>query len=160
MAVFIVPLCLTLKWDTLQRKIGWGLYIAGILVYFASWIPLMVYPDSAWSNSLIGFTAPAFTPLIWLAGIGLMGGWRPYLGLSVVFVGVHLWHWSQVCKLVMGQVVHVCCETFNDKEPPNWAALCFSRCGILPDTPEGCRSAKFITTTHTTSPPLFRIAIL
>ena len=100
MAVFIVPLCLTLKWDTLQRKIGCGLYIAGILVYFASWIPLIVYPDSAWSNSLIGFTAPAFTPLIWLAGIGLIGGWWPYLGLSAVFVGVHLWHWSKVWKLV------------------------------------------------------------
>ena len=51
-------------------------------------------------------------------------------------------------------------RSFNDKEPPNWAALCFSRCGNLPETPEGCRSAKFMTTTHTTSPPLYRMAIL
>ena len=50
--------------------------------------------------------------------------------------------------------------TFNDKLPPNWVAVCFARYGILSEEPEGCRSAKFMTTTHTTSPPILRIAIL
>ena len=35
----------------------------------------------------------------------------------------------------------------------------FARCGILSETPEGCRSAKIMTTTHTTSPPFPGMAI-
>jgi len=50
--------------------------------------------------------------------------------------------------------------SLNDIEPPNWAALCFARYGILSENPEGCRSAVFVTITHTTSPPILRIAIL
>ena len=38
---------------------------------------------------------------VWLVGFGLIGGWWPYLALSVVFVGVHTGHWGQVYTLVM-----------------------------------------------------------
>jgi hypothetical protein len=36
--------------------------------------------------------APAYTPLIWLAGIALVGGSWPYALLSLLFVGVHVYH--------------------------------------------------------------------
>ena len=70
--VMLTPLFMALNWDSTQSKAGWVVYGAGMLVYFASWIPLMVTPESAWSNSLVGFTAPAYTPLLWLVGIGLI----------------------------------------------------------------------------------------
>jgi hypothetical protein len=101
-AVFVLPLLMPLRWDTAQSKIGIVVYAMGLLIYFASWVPLMVAPESAWSNSLFGFLAPAYTPLIWLIGMGLIGGWWPYLILSLVFVGVHVGHWWQVYERVVG----------------------------------------------------------
>ena len=98
--VFIAPLFLTLKWETTRSKVGWIAYIVGVQVYFGTWIPLMMAPDSAWSNSVIGFTAPAWTPLLWLVGTGLIGGWWPYVGLAVVFVAVHVSHWALVLSIV------------------------------------------------------------
>ena len=100
-SVMILPLLMPLRWDTEQAKIGIILYLIGLLVYFASWLPLMYSPDSAWSNSLAGFLAPAYTPLLWLFGIGLIGGWWPYLVLSTLFIGVHVSHWRQVYKNVL-----------------------------------------------------------
>jgi hypothetical protein len=102
LATMILPLFMPLRWDTAQSKLGIAVYLLGLVIYFASWIPLMVAPASAWSNSLPGFLAPAYTPLIWLVGMALIGGWWPYLGLSVVFVGIHITHWSQVYVLVRG----------------------------------------------------------
>jgi hypothetical protein len=100
-AVMIFPLFMPLRWDTAKSKLGIAVYLIGVLVYFASWIPLMVAPESAWSNSLLGFLAPAYTPLLWLVGIYLIGGWWPYLLLSVMFVGIHVIHWGKVYALVM-----------------------------------------------------------
>jgi len=100
-AVMILPLFMTLLWNTSSSKIGIAFYLIGLIIYFASWIPLMIAPESTWSNSLIGFLAPAYTPLIWLLGISLIGGWWPYLILSVIFVGVHGGHWWKVYALVM-----------------------------------------------------------
>jgi hypothetical protein len=100
-AVMILPLFMPMQWDTSLSKIGVAVYLIGLLVYFGSWIPLMYAPNSAWSNSLTGFLAPAYTPLLWIVGIGLIGDWWPYLALSVVFVGVHIGHWGQAYALVM-----------------------------------------------------------
>jgi len=102
LAVMVLPLFMPLRWNTSHNKLGMAVNVIGMLVYFASWIPLMVAPESVWSNSLPGFLAPAYTPLLWLVGIGLIGGWLPYLILSVVFVGVHVSHWGQVYAGVMG----------------------------------------------------------
>ena len=102
-AVMALPIVMPLRWDSPNNQIGIVVYLVGLVVYFASWIPLMVAPDSAWSNSLLGFLAPAYTPLLWLVGIGLIGGWWPYLVLALIFVGVHVAHWSQVYIFVMGE---------------------------------------------------------
>ena len=99
--VMVLPLFMSLCWDTPSSKVGIAIYLFGLTIYFASWIPLMIAPESTWSNSLLGFLAPAYSPLIWLVGIGLIGGWWPYLLISIVFVGVHLGHWGQVYSQVM-----------------------------------------------------------
>jgi leucyl aminopeptidase len=62
---------------------------------------LINFPNSGWSNSIIGFTAPAYTPLFWLMGIGLIGNsfyfnlpYRPwyYISTSILFLIFHNFH--------------------------------------------------------------------
>jgi hypothetical protein len=101
LAVFILPILMPLRIVTDGQKLGLALYIGGSCVYFLAWLALMVFPHSAWSLSAVGFLAPAYTPLIWLAGIGLIGStlyfsspyrsWM-YIALSIVFVGFHFSH--------------------------------------------------------------------
>jgi hypothetical protein len=90
-----------LRIETQSQQLGLWLYIAGTAVYFISWLAQMYFPQSAWSLSVWGFLAPAYTPLIWLVGIGLIGStlyfsspyrsWM-YIVASVIFVGFHLSH--------------------------------------------------------------------
>jgi len=59
--------------------------------------------DSAWSSSLIGFLAPAYTNLFWMIGLGLLGEkfylparlrYRPVLFIApvVIFLIFHITH--------------------------------------------------------------------
>lgn len=99
--IFILPLFLPIRFETPLQKIGLGLYMAGTVMYFLSWLAQMYVPQSAWSLSLLGSLAPAYTPLIWLTGIGLIGSslyvaspyrsWM-YITLSILFVAFHLSH--------------------------------------------------------------------
>ena len=99
--VFMFTLLMPLRMVTPRQKGGLFLYIAGTLIYFASWLVLIYLPDSAWSNSIFGFMAPAYTPLFWLLGIGLIGdsfyfNW-PYrrwyfMLVSIVFLSFHNYH--------------------------------------------------------------------
>jgi hypothetical protein len=61
---------------------GLALYAAGSAVYFASWLPLMASDPAPLMKSLVVQLAPAYTPLLCLAGIALMAGSPPELGLS------------------------------------------------------------------------------
>jgi hypothetical protein len=99
--VFILPLLMPLKVETETQKLGLSLYIIGTVVYFLSWLAQIYIPQSAWSLSAFGFLAPAYTPLIWLTGIGFIGStlyfaspyqsWM-YIALATVFVSFHLSH--------------------------------------------------------------------
>ena len=99
--VFVLPILMPIRIETESQKLGLWLYVIGIAIYFISWLAQMIFPQSAWSLSALGFLAPAYTPLIWLVGIGLVGSelyfsspyrsWM-YILLSVVFVGFHLSH--------------------------------------------------------------------
>jgi hypothetical protein len=73
MIVFVLAFLMPLDIPKLARKRGFYLYLGGMLIYFFSWTLLIYFPNSSWSNSLAGFAAPAYTPLFWLAGIGLLG---------------------------------------------------------------------------------------
>ena len=83
------------------QKKGLVIYITGVLLYFTSWIILIFSPNNLWSNTLVGFMAPAYTPLLWLAGIGLIGDSfyfnLPYkrfvfILLSIIFLLFHNTH--------------------------------------------------------------------
>jgi len=84
----------------IQKK-GLVLYVIGTLLYFASWLMLMYFPNSTWSESALGLLSPAYTPLFWLIGIGLIGDslyfnipyrrWW-YFFIVIVFLFFHNWH--------------------------------------------------------------------
>jgi hypothetical protein len=99
--VFLLPLLLIFSLQTKTQKIGLGLYIVGLLIYFSSWLLQIFTPNSSWSTSIIGFMAPAFTTVIWLIGIGIIGQKSfvnipristIYIFLCIVFVIVHTYH--------------------------------------------------------------------
>ena len=99
--VFVLPVLMPIKIETQGQKLGLRLYIAGTAIYFMSWLAQIYFPQSAWSLSAFGFLAPAYTPLIWLIGIGLIGNTlyfsspyrsRMYIAISTIFIGFHLSH--------------------------------------------------------------------
>ncbi|MCU4173832.1 hypothetical protein [Carboxylicivirga sp. N1Y90] len=99
--VFSLPLFMRLSFQKKQQKIGLVVYITGISIYFSSWLALIQWPQSNWSMSPVGFTAPAYTTLIFLMGMALIGKdsfikrFKPslyYTIVSILFVLVHSWH--------------------------------------------------------------------
>ncbi len=83
------------------QSLGWYLYIGGLAVYLASYLAQIVFPASGWSQSAIGFTAPAWSTLFWFAGIGLVcaRSWLPipwhraiYLLSAAIFLIFHMGH--------------------------------------------------------------------
>jgi hypothetical protein len=71
--VFALTLLMPLRISTGKQRAGLCLYSGGVALYFISWLPLIYFPDGKWSSSLAGFSGPAYTPLLWLTGIGLLG---------------------------------------------------------------------------------------
>ncbi len=99
--VFMLTMLMPLRIYTVTQKRGLILYGVGVIVYFASWLVLIYCPDSGWSSTISGFMAPAYTPLLWLTGIGLIGNSfyfnLPYrrwvfILISVIFLVFHNWH--------------------------------------------------------------------
>jgi hypothetical protein len=70
--VMLLPLCMRLGISTPRQKLGLELYMVGLPVYFCSWAVLIAAPQCVWSTSEAGFLAPAYTPILWLAGMALM----------------------------------------------------------------------------------------
>tara|TARA_R110002050_G_scaffold141251_2_gene266318 strand:+ start:26328 stop:26822 length:495 start_codon:yes stop_codon:yes gene_type:complete len=100
-SVFVFPVIMILSLKTRLQKIGLGIYVIGILIYFSSWLFAIIYPQSAWTTSLVGFMAPAYTTIIFFVGIGLIGNETffkiskaslIYIVLSVLFVIFHSAH--------------------------------------------------------------------
>jgi len=99
--VFAFPLLMKFSFSESSLRIGLGLYIFGVCLYFWSWIMQMYYPKSLWSKSIWGFTAPAYTTIIWFMGIGLIGSslffhipyhYPIYMIICVLFVIFHTAH--------------------------------------------------------------------
>jgi hypothetical protein len=70
--VMALPVFFSLSITTNKKRKGLFIYSVGLVFYLLSYILLIYLPESYWSKSLIGFTAPATTPLIWFVGIGLI----------------------------------------------------------------------------------------
>ena len=105
LVVFSLPFFMPLNLATPTQRLGFWLYSLGTGLYFLSWLALMLFPKSSWSTSACGFLAPAYTPLIWLVGIGLVGSslyipvpyWPGiYLVCAVLFIAAHVSHASIV----------------------------------------------------------------
>ena len=105
LVIFILPACMPLSLATPDQKLGLALYLAGTLLYFLAWAALIAFPQARWSKSAFGFLAPAYTPLIWLTGIGMIGNslyfsspyrtWM-YILAAIIFAGFHVTHTSIV----------------------------------------------------------------
>ena len=97
----ILPVFMPLRVSTKRQRIGFMIYIMGALTYLLAWVLMVYFPSSLWSTSLVGATATAWTSLLWLIGIGLVGdslylpipyrSWI-YISLSVIFAVFHTLH--------------------------------------------------------------------
>jgi hypothetical protein len=104
--VMILPVFMRLRVSTPSQKLGLALYLTGLAIYFTSWAVLIASPQCAWSMSEIGFMAPAWTPIVWLLGICLIGdelllpgvAFKPwmYWALSALFLVFHNLHAATV----------------------------------------------------------------
>jgi hypothetical protein len=99
--VFLYTFMMPMSFPTNTERKGLTIYVAGVVLYFSSWIVLIYFPTSIWSTSIPGFMAPAYTPLLWLTGIGLIGNslyfslpykrWHFFI-LAIVFLAFHNIH--------------------------------------------------------------------
>jgi hypothetical protein len=99
--VNVLPVFMPLRVSTKSQKSGLVIYIIGILSYFWAWVLMVYFPNSTWSTSLAGSTATAWTSLLWLLGIGLIGdslylsipyrSWV-YISMSMIFSAFHTTH--------------------------------------------------------------------
>lgn len=99
MVIFAMPVFISLGGNPKKQGLAW--YLVGTAVYFLAWLPLLFAPGSAWSNSMAGFMAPAYTPLLWMVGIALLGNefyfplhYRPiyYIAPAILFTIFHCTH--------------------------------------------------------------------
>jgi hypothetical protein len=93
------------------QVLGWYLYAGGLAAYLASYLMQIMFPASGWSQSLMGFTAPAWSTLFWFAGIGLVcvRSWLPMpWHRSIYFCGAFLFWIFHVghTGLVYFNVIH------------------------------------------------------
>lgn len=93
--VFALPLFLPLDFKGVRNKTGLAVYGLGTLIYFASWLLLLLAPASVWSQSAAGLLAPRLTPFIPFLGIAVVCNAWPYGVISAVFILFHTWHGIQ-----------------------------------------------------------------
>ena len=99
--VFSLPAILYFGKREKGQPLGWYLYFGGLAIYLGSYLAQIVYPNSAWSQSIIGFTAPAWSTIVFFTGIGLVcvRSWLPipwhraiYLLSALIFLLFHTGH--------------------------------------------------------------------
>jgi hypothetical protein len=93
--VFAFPLLIPLQMENAWDSVGLAVYILGTLVYFASWLPLILSPAADRNNHPAGLLAPRLTPLLSFLGIALMGEAWLYGLISAAFIFFHTWHGIQ-----------------------------------------------------------------
>ncbi len=101
MLVFTLPFAMPLQIATKTQRCAFKVFMLGTLVYFASWLALMYLPESAWSLSMLGSFGPAYTPMLWLPALAVLGkrlfwgnfyrSWM-YLLLCIGFLAAHITH--------------------------------------------------------------------
>lgn len=97
--VFIFPLLLTFNIASSNGKKGLVIYGVGCILYFASWLMLIYMPDSVWSKSIFGSTAPAYTPIIWLIGIAYL--------LDDYYFNIQYNKWHLIIPSILFSIFHL-----------------------------------------------------
>ncbi|MDJ0754984.1 MAG: hypothetical protein QNJ45_15785 [Ardenticatenaceae bacterium] len=92
LVVFAWPLLLIISWGKGISKVGLILYLTGSLVYYAAWLVQIYAPSSALAGFPLVALAPAWVPLIFMSGIGLMAESWGYVAAVTLFVIAHVGH--------------------------------------------------------------------
>lgn len=105
-AVIALSVIMVLEWRTPTQQWGMLVYLVGLALYIGCQWLIVIDPTGPWARSVFGFLAPAYTPLIWMVGIGMIGErvmipnlpWRRWIfySLGAVFLGAHIAHASLV----------------------------------------------------------------
>lgn len=99
--VFSIPAILCFGKKEISQSLGWYLYGGGLAIYITSYLLQIFFPSSEWSQSFIGFTAPAWSTLFWFTGISLVcdRSWLPipwfraiYFCCALFFLLFHIGH--------------------------------------------------------------------
>lgn len=77
---------MTIQSSGLLGRIGWTTYLAGMVIYFVSWIPWLEGFESERIMLLLG---PYLTPMLVFVGIATLGRLWIYACIAVGFVAVH-----------------------------------------------------------------------
>jgi len=94
-------LIMAIKLDNKIGKIGFIVYIIGILIYFCSYFIVIKIQANSYNNNLLVLLAPYWTSALWLIGIGFIGNELllnipyhnfVYVIVSIVFVVIHSIH--------------------------------------------------------------------
>ena len=111
-AIVVLSFTMPLFIYTRVQYMGLVLYLGGLFLYFLSWRPLILFPSSEWSTSLIGFTAPIFAQVVLLSGIALIG-YRWFLKYRF-----SRWYFFSVSILYsIFRFLHVMMVYFQDNPP-------------------------------------------
>lgn len=97
--IFILPLFFKNDISSNKGKRGLYIYVLGSVLYYISWIILIYAPNLLWSKSLLGFTAPAYTPIIWLIGISLMA--------NSYYFKIKFSKWHYIIPCIMFSIFHI-----------------------------------------------------
>ena len=87
-AVFAVPFFLRERGEDRLRP--WVLWAGGTAVYFASWVPLILWPETQESTLLA--LGPAATPALFLAAIAWLARSWSYGFMAACFLALHIAH--------------------------------------------------------------------
>jgi hypothetical protein len=96
--VMMLPVFFPLSIATNEQRKGLFIYSIGLVLYLLSYLLLIYLPESYWSKSLIGFTAPATTPLVWFVGISLI--------MNKPFFNIKYSKWIYIILLIAFCVFH------------------------------------------------------
>ena len=92
--VLAYALFLPIRTDHPRFGVGLTLYIAGLVIYFASWLLLVYAPAGLLESQSWLYWGPAITPLIFLLGIALMAESWLYAAVSTLFIFFHVAEFS------------------------------------------------------------------
>jgi hypothetical protein len=98
--VFFLPIFIPINTSASTYIPGLILCIGGSVIYFLSWIPLLMVQKfkNLLSKSISIFLGPFFSPILFLSGIALIGESLGYFFCSLLFILIHTRHGFLIYK--------------------------------------------------------------